>query len=192
MNSTENQTTKETKWSTNENRLSSGFKFFSRLFSILIFLTWSSGLGYGVNLIWTRGYFSYPTFSNKEQLLGFVSVALVAGAFGGLVRCVLDISLYTRRVDQGELVPTQRGVKENEERQERKIVYEPERRHGTNLFIKPTLWPIVGALAGLVFSAILLDAGTGSPKIFLISFGGGLFIFPLIKKIAKTFGLVEE
>ncbi len=167
---------------------SSGFKFFSRFFSILIFLGWSSGLGYGVSLIWTKGYFTYPTFSNKGALLGFVAVALVAGAFGGLVRGALDLSLYTGRVDQGELVPAQRGIKESGDKKERNIVYEVERRHGTNLFIKPILWPIVGALAGLIFSAILLDAGTGSLKIALVSFGGGLFIFPLVRKVGGFSG----
>lgn len=69
---------------------------------------------------------------------------------------------------------------------------QPETNHFNFLFFKPFIWPVFTAPLGLMASLILLDVSTGSLKVALVAFAGGLFAGPLVNKIGQTFGFREQ
>lgn len=129
-------------------------------FPVVMFVLWTAGLGLASYWIWTGGM----ALSERHV---FLLVASVFGAVGGLARAIRDVQIFSwrrwRNMATGS--PT------------------------NNLILKPVLWPIPGAILGLVLAFIFLDEKTSPLKVALLGSVGGICWVKLLSNLPGMFSV---
>jgi len=141
--------------------------------ALLIFFAWAAFIGF---VGW-----QYTSSAELEPLIRFVVLASLAGAAGGLVQGIRNCWTFNSRV-WNHMRNTACGIDADCSRIGSPV---------NNLLFKPLLWPVPGAMLGLVLALIFLDQGTYPLKIALLGAIGGLLWERVHKSLPGMFKVAE-
>jgi len=139
--------------------------------SVGLFMIWAVALGFAGWWVWING----TQLGNAT--LSYLLIAALSGALVGLAKAVRELQIFISHAwlstkDASKIQFPNSPI--------------------NNLIVKPLLWPLPGAVFGLVLAAIFVDAGTGHVKVMLLGLVGGILWRTILQKLPGMFDIAGD